>query len=126
MGALLAADVSAILALFHEWQEALDAANSAASDEEAETLDKRVWQLERQIYDAPAAGAPGFAVKAYMLARADAYTSRSGLLLPFDEDDYGAEGRLCLTKHAVRGILGDVARFLPSWRRSLLGLLSRR
>jgi hypothetical protein len=46
MGTVLAADDSAILALFHEWQEALGAANSAATDEEAEPLDQRVWRLE--------------------------------------------------------------------------------
>ena len=112
MGALLAGDNSVILALFHEWQEALGAANSAATDEEAEPLDQRVWRLERQIYDAPAAGAAGFAVKAFMLARVEVNTNRNGLFLPFDEDHYAGDGRLCLTKHAVKGLLADAARFL--------------
>jgi len=112
MGALLAGDNSVILALFHEWQEALGAANSAATDEEAEPLDQRVWRLERQIYDAPAAGAAGFAVKAFMLARVEVNTNRNGLFLPFDEDHYAGDGRLSLTKHAVKGLLADAARFL--------------
>src|SRR6476469_9287602 len=110
---MTAADDSAILALFHEWQEALGAANSAVTDEEAEPLDDRVWQIERQIYDAPAAGAVGFAIKAYLLARVHVHTKGNGLLLPFDEDDYGTGDRLCLTKHAARGPLADAARFLP-------------
>ena len=121
---LSVADDSAILALFHEWQGALAAANSAARDEEAEPLDERVWTIERQIHDTAAAGASGMAVKAYILARAHVHTNTNGLFLPFTENDYGAGGCLCLTEHAVKGLVADAARFLPELAPVVVGVVT--
>jgi hypothetical protein len=97
----------AILTLFRQWREAVSVANNQEpeTDEEGQPAHDRVYALEHQIYDTPAMGAAGLAVKAYMLA-CDGQTDEF-------KPDYGPGGLLTLDKHATKSVIEDAVRIAP-------------
>src|SRR5207302_3827326 len=82
--------------------------------------DGAVWDIARRIYDTPAAGPAGLAIKAFMLAFevcVDHLPSSEGpgSLGEFSigRHHYGAGDTLYLRNHAFKGLAGDIARFVP-------------
>src|SRR5438874_9418223 len=89
-----------------------------------------VWDIARQIYDTPAAGPAGLAIKAFMLAfevRVDHLPSSEepASLGKFDlaQNHYGAGDRLYLRNHALKGLAGDIARFVPETAPLVAGIV---
>ena len=116
---------AAILTLFREWREAMHRANSSDLDDETRDAECiKAWGIQRRLYDTPATGAAGLAIKAYMLAYEigefpDRFTSipptteDSTALGTFNEDHYNSKNILSLEHHALRGLVMDAVRFVP-------------
>src|SRR5947207_1173871 len=79
-----------------------------------------LWDIARQIYDRPAAGPVGLAIKAFMLAFEICVdhlpsSEEPGSLGEFsiERHHYGAGDTLYLCNHAIKGLAGVIARFVP-------------
>jgi len=116
---------AALIALFREWRAQLDALyvrlagddfdeNSDAEHEFDEALDAAY----RRIFDEPARGIVGFAIKAFMLAREVRdciHNDGDHLSLgTFELSDYAGDCLIRLDQHALLGLVRDVVRFVPS------------
>ena len=117
-------DDAALLTLFREWRAGMRDIEGPRPAEETEdqydVANSAVWDIARQIYDAPAVGPAGLAIKAFMLAFevcVDLLPSSEepATLGKFDlaQNHYGAGGALYLRNHAIKGLAGDIARFVP-------------
>ena len=103
---------------FKETEDQYDFANGA------------VWDIARQIYDTPAARPVGLAVKAFMLAFevcVDHLPSceEPGSLGEFsiERHHYGVGDTLYLRNHAIKGLAGDIARFVPELALLVAGIV---
>ena len=119
-------DDAALLTLFREWRAGMQDIEgqrpAEETDDQFNAANDAVFDIARQIYDTPAAGPVGLAIKAFMLAfevciddvdrpRSDEPAS----LGKFDlaQNHYGAGDTLYLCNHALKGLAGDIARFVP-------------
>src|SRR5437868_2808288 len=129
-------DDAALLALFREWRGGMQDIEGQPPTEETEdqydAANSAVWDIARQIYDTPAAGPVGLAIKAFMLAFevcVDLLPSSEepATLGKFDlaQNHYGAGGALYLRNHAIKGLAGDIARSSRNSTRLWPGLFSR-
>jgi hypothetical protein len=107
-------DDAALLTLFREWRAGMRDIDGPRPAEETEdqydVANGAVWDIARQIYDTPAAGPAGLAIKAFMLAFEvciDHLPSPEppGSLGEFsiERHHYGAGDRLYLRNHAIKG-----------------------
>jgi hypothetical protein len=107
-----------ILGLFREWQAAWLAAGTNIGPDgvddgnvNPEAMD-RAEQLEKRIWEAPAEGAVGMGIKAYMLAFSELGAAEGPFALDgFDPDDYGA--RLYDHRVWLKSLIEDATRFCP-------------
>jgi hypothetical protein len=115
-------DDAALLTLFREWRAAMreDMERPAEeTEDQSDAANCAVWDIARQIYDTPAAGPVGLAVKAFMLAFEvcvdDLPPSEEPCSLgeSIAQRHYGAGDMLHLDSHALKGLAGDIARFVP-------------
>src|SRR6266576_5910933 len=119
-------DDAALFTLFREWRAGMRYIEGPRPAEETEdqydVANGAVWDIARQIYDTPAAGPVGLAIKAFMLAFEVCIddVDRPSLDEPaslgkFDlaQNHYGAGDRLYVRNHAIKGLAGDIARFVP-------------
>ena len=127
-------DDAALLTLFREWRAGMRDIDGPRPAEETEdqydVANGAVWDIARQIYDTPAAGPAGLAIKAFMLAfevRVDHLPSSEepASLGKFDlaQNHYGAGDRLYLHNHAIKGLAGDIARFVPETAPLVAGIV---
>ena len=127
-------DDAALLTLFREWRAGMRDIEGPRPAEETEdqydAANGAVWDIARQIYDTPAAGPVGLAIKAFMLAFevcVDLLPSSEepATLGKFDlaQNHYGAGGALYLRNHAIKGLAGDIARFVPELDRLVAGIV---
>jgi hypothetical protein len=103
-----------VLSLFRQWQEATGKANHALTDDEVDALSHAAADLECRLAATPAESMTGVMIHAFMLSmRAVEGTDLSGRgLRPARGDCYGPYGML-LTQRAAKGLITDVARFMP-------------
>jgi hypothetical protein len=119
-------DDAALLTLFREWRAGMRDIEgprpAGETEDQYDAANHAVWDIARQIYDTPAAGPAGLAIKAFMLAFEVCIddVDRPSLDEPaslgkFDvaQNHYGAGDRLYVRNHAIKGLAGDIARFVP-------------
>jgi hypothetical protein len=127
-------DDAALLALFREWRAGMQDIEGERPAEETEdqydVANTAVWDIARQIYDTPAVGPVGLAIKAFMLAFevcVDLLPSSEepGSLGEFsiERHHYGAGDPLYLCNHAIKGLAGDIARFVPELDPLVAGII---
>ena len=126
-------DDAALLTLFREWRAGMRDIEGPRPAEETEdqydAANGAVWDIARQIYDTPAVGPVGLAIKAFMLAFEVCIdllpsSAEPGSLGEFsiEQHHYGA-GRLYLRNHAIKGLAGDIARFVPETAPLVAGIV---
>src|SRR5437868_3978949 len=116
-------DDAALLTLFREWRAGMRDIEgprpAGETEDQYDAANHAVWDIARQIYDTPAAGPAGLAIKAFMLAFEVCIddVDRPSLDEPaslgkFDlaQNHYGAGDRLYVRNHAIKGLAGDIAR----------------
>src|SRR5712672_2911849 len=109
-------DDAALLTLFREWRAGMRDIESprpaGETEDQYDVANGAVWDIARQIYDTPAAGPAGLAIKAFMLAFEICIddVDRPSLDEPaslgkFDlaQNHYGAGDTLYLRNHAIKG-----------------------
>jgi hypothetical protein len=115
-------DDAALLTLFREWRAGMrDIEGERPAEETEDQYDAAchaVWDIARQIYDTPAAGLVGLAIKAFMLAFEVCVdhlpsSEEPSSLGEFSRHHYGAGDTLYLRNHAIKGLVGDIACFVP-------------
>ena len=127
-------DDAALLTLFREWRAGMRDIEGPRPAEETEdqydAANGAVWDIARQIYDTPAAGPAGLAIKAFMLAFevcVDHLPSceEPGSLGEFsiERHHYGVGDTLYLRNHAIKGLAGDIARFVPELALLVAGIV---
>ena len=117
-------DDAALLTLFREWRAAMRDIEgprpAGETEDQYDAANGAVWDIARQIYDTPAVGPVGLAIKAFMLAFEVCVdhlpsSEEPGSLGEFsiERHHYGAGDRLYLRNHAIKGLAGDIGRFVP-------------
>lgn len=114
----VAPDDGEILTLFHQWVAAqreadrlLNVHGSETSEYEAQC--NALDDLDAGIFNTPAAGTIGMAVKLYVMAHYEfGSPSDTPALRGWDKDD-GDEPERILQNHGYASLLRDAARFVP-------------
>ena len=119
-------DDAALLGLFREWRAGMRDIEgqrpAEETDDEYSVANAAVWDIARQIYDTPAAGPRGLAIKAFMLAfevciddvdRPSLDEPASLGKFSIAQNHYGAGDMLLIRNHALKGLAGDIGRFVP-------------
>ena len=108
---------AALVALFHDWQAVTRAFGQTEDEVASDQFYRRSLEIEREIYETPAAGATGLAIKSYMVARIDFAAADAdqdfALCAPETFRDYAPEGHLHLDVHCIRGLIASAVQFLP-------------